>query len=168
MEQEYMGYFDYITDLQTALSEEYYYEPLFDAETINEIRNKNYANERLLNIIKSRPKINVFYESTQYDFELDFYKILFETFEPNEISTAFGLCCQEKNIEIINMLTENGYRPTQEQMALYFYGSDENEDYILEYCLKNGMTISRRNLIDIYSWENQKLIEILRKYNCTL
>jgi len=163
-----MGYFDYITDLQTTLAEEYYDEPLYDAEMINEIRNKNYANERLSKIIKSRPNISVFYESTQYDFELDFYKILFETFEPSEISTAFGLCCQEKNTEIINMLTENGYRPTQEQLALYFYGSDEHEEDILEYCLKNGMTISRNDLIEIYSWKNLKLIEILRKYNYTL
>lgn len=168
MELEHLDYFDYITNLQITISEEINEKQLLDKEIIDKIRNKNYTNEKLLSIIQSSDKIKIFYESAEYDFELDYYKFLFEKFKQDEISIVFGLCCQVKNTEIINMLVENGYKPTQEQLALYFFDSNENEDEILEFCLKNGMKISKRSLIQIYSWENQSLIDILKKYNYIL
>jgi hypothetical protein len=66
------------------------------------------------------------------------------------------------------MLIENDYKPTQEQLALYLFDSDENVDEILEFCLNNGMKISKKSLIKIYSWNNETINDILLKHNLIL
>lgn len=161
-------YYNNLNTLDDSINLEINENPIFNEEIINIVKNKNYDNDKLLKIMISSNKIKLFVESLNYTFDPEYYKILISQLNSNEITNVFGLCCLYKESDIINTLMENGYKPKQNELEVYLYDSDDEDYKILKFCLENGMKLSKKNVIKLYSYENEKMIKILQSYNYVL